>query len=84
MPEMRRQPAKCKTCDAEIYWAKTAQAKSMPVDAAPVADGGLVLDVDATTGDLKVSAYTEKLGKRRRFISHFVTCAQAAQHRKAR
>lgn len=35
--------SRCKTCQAEIVWAVTANGKAMPVDAAPAENGNVRL-----------------------------------------
>jgi hypothetical protein len=35
--------ARCRSCNAEIVWASTAQGKFMPVDAESVPDGNVEL-----------------------------------------
>lgn len=82
--------ATCTSCHAPIVWATTDRGRSMPVDAAPVAGGnvrlimrrfplpplakvvGSAIDLfdDTDVGD--------------RHTSHFVTCPNAAEHRKPR
>ena len=65
--------SRCKSCDAEIFWVTMDESgKKMPVDA----DGkgmALIVHPDKTRG---------------RFVqtweSHFVTCPNAAAHRKAK
>lgn len=44
---------KCRACDAEIRWARTANGKAIPLDAEPNPDGNVLLDYsgdDETTG----------------------------------
>jgi hypothetical protein len=83
----------CRSCGASIRWAKVATSgKSIPLDAEPVANGNLVFRLAA--GDdgsevIYVRAPSEGglIGDEyagRRFISHFVTCPNAGQHRKAK
>lgn len=42
-PSPLHEPHHCKSCSAPIFWARTAAGRSMPVDAAPVADGRVIL-----------------------------------------
>lgn len=70
--------AACRSCGASIVWAITAAGKRMPVDAAPSPAGNLVLEGDA----VRVVPSADMFDKRPRHTSHFVTCPQAAQHRK--
>lgn len=61
---------KCKSCGAPIVWAKSETGKAMPLDAKP--EKRIVLD------SLGVGRVLDA------FTSHFVTCPNAAQHRKPR
>ena len=76
--------ARCKSCGAAIIWAKTCGGKSMPVDAAPSADGNLVLTESAQFIEVSVVSEVSPFPGRDRHLSHFVTCPHHAQHRKAR
>lgn len=38
----------CRTCGAEIFWAITTEGHRIPLDAAPVPDGNIVLDYEPT------------------------------------
>lgn len=69
--------ARCKTCGRNIVWAKTEGGKAMPLDIEAV-DGGNV-ELDLATRVAKV--VKPELGMRQ-FVSHFVTCPQASEHRK--
>lgn len=74
--------ATCRSCEAPVFWIKTAATgKAMPLDATPNPDGNVVIRGGLAHvlkhGDLLVQG-------ERRFTSHFATCANAAQHRKAK
>lgn len=74
----------CKSCGLVIVYALTENGKRMPVDEHPTGDdGNLVLIRRA--GKVMVVPYDEKkhAGWARR-VSHFASCAFAAEHRKAR
>ena len=70
----------CTTCGADVLFAVTTNGKRMPIDADPVPDGNLIVN------DGRVRVATEAdLGRHGpRFRSHFASCKQAAQHRRAR
>lgn len=74
MAEPRKQGKKamsnCGTCGAEIVWAITEAGKRMPLDAKP--EKRFV--VDDADGCHLVDTY----------VSHFSTCPNAEQHRRAR
>jgi len=67
---------KCSSCGAFIVWFRTATGKSMPVDPNPVDNGNLKLDDSGRLVVVKPGEGTH--------VSHFSTCPQAGQHRKAR
>jgi hypothetical protein len=78
----------CRTCRAPIVWVVTAASgTSMPVDPDPVPDGNLEL-IDAGPGQQPRAVVVDpgqlSLDGAPRYVSHFVTCPQADQHRKAR
>lgn len=69
--------ATCKSCDAPIIWVQTASGKLMPLDAKP--ERRFVLGAAAGHGDGTRTAQSAET-----YTSHFATCPQADQHRKAR
>lgn len=66
---------RCRSCGAPIIWASTERGKAMPVDAQTTLDGNLVLDA----GIARVVGHGAG-----QYVSHFATCANAAQHRRRR
>jgi hypothetical protein len=81
--------ANCRSCKKEIIWLRLAPTdthpnpKSNPIDAAPHADGTLVIDRHReiyrfATGNEKEMA---KLHGKKLYISHFDTCPDAARFR---
>ncbi len=75
--------ATCRSCGAHIVWCQTRTGKSMPVDALPDPGGNLELQHPNDPRDPPVA---HVIGKARftrdRFMSHFATCPDAAEHRK--
>jgi len=76
--------SRCRSCGAEIRWAKTEAGKSIPLDAAPRPDGNVhvydgVAYVLSPGGQpiLEHRAHGDKL-----YVSHFVTCPDAGEHRR--
>lgn len=75
----------CKSCGAEIKWIRTFSGKAMPVDANPIyfSEGGNGIFV---TDNGAVIHGTEcpkgQMNARVGYISHFVTCPNAGQHRR--
>lgn len=79
--------AKCKTCDAEIEWVITTTGSSMPVDADPVPDGNITLADPPPLGRSRTATVykqTPMLEPGPYYVSHFVTCPDADQHRRTR
>ncbi len=70
----------CRTCGAQIFWARTVNNKSTPIDAEPVEFGGNVVLRDGVAVVLKKGEPTG--ADEKRYRSHFATCVTAAQHRK--
>lgn len=69
--------ATCKSCKAAIIWCITGNGKKMPVDAKQNPAGNIVLEGEAPTAvyvDPGTGTHT----------SHFATCPNAAEHRKAK
>jgi hypothetical protein len=81
----------CRSCGAEIVWAVTTEGRRMPVDAQPV-DGGNLLLTPADHRRPAGEPTATVVGKRAqptlfgddgpRYVSHFVTCPDAARHRR--
>lgn len=75
----------CKTCQAPIIWTVTVKGKRMPVDAEESPDGNVQLHYAGDSIKAQVLAahklHIARLSGARLHLSHFVTCAQAAQHR---
>jgi hypothetical protein len=68
----------CRSCAAKIIWVKTANKKSMPIDAEPC-EGG---NIDISTGIAQVVNPKEVLAGTALYKSHFVTCPHSHLHRK--
>lgn len=78
-------PARCKSCSAPIYWVKTHTGRRMPVDATPTGNGNMVLA--SVGGQLKSEPHDWRepshAPPRQRWVSHFVTCPQRGEWRRA-
>lgn len=68
----------CKSCHAAIDWRKTVKGKNVPLDPEPHPEGNIYID------DQGVAVYAKAGTFPLMFRSHFVTCPNAAQHRKPR
>ena len=79
----------CRSCGAEITWAKTLTGKRMPIDAEPDnAKGNLLLIKSNGVGVLLPLAglndEARQAAERQRvplYVSHFATCPQAGDWR---
>lgn len=76
----------CRSCGAPIFWAITEAGRRMPVDEAPVPDGNVTViedDSDAGVPIVRVLGATRDLfASGPLYVSHFVTCPDAAEHRR--
>lgn len=74
--------SKCRSCGADILWARTKAGKLMPVDAAESSDG----NVFVAQTERGLTAFIPEEGTvidgASRHKSHFATCPNAAKHRK--
>lgn len=77
----------CSSCGAPITWALTLNGKRMPVDAQPNPAGSFFLatmrGANGSTYIVAVHAGEQPLEGPRRYSSHFSTCPNAAEHRRA-
>jgi hypothetical protein len=77
----------CRSCKAPIVWTRTAKGKSMPCDLQPSDAGTFYLfrrpDVIEAVYSASTDPRVEKAKARgdKRYVSHFSSCPQAAQHR---
>lgn len=83
----------CRSCGAPIQWAVTEKGKSMPVDLQPSEDGNILLQhregkvpialyLNEKEKQQLIDALDQRQQRHRLFLSHFVTCKQAASWRK--
>lgn len=74
--------SQCRSCRAEIIWAWTVNGKRIPLDAEPAERPSGIFRLerndDQPAAPLAVSAAGEPV-----YISHFVTCPNASQHRRS-
>jgi hypothetical protein len=68
--------SKCRSCGAEVIWKQTDSGTFMPIDPKPHPKGNLVV-----TGNDRVKVITHGSPSSPRYISHFVSCPNAAAHR---
>ncbi len=83
---------KCKSCNAEIQWAKTPAGKPMPVNMTAAENGNVAL-LQSPKGPIAVvldssgKAPHESLQPSPdapKYLSHFVTCPAAGLHRRTK
>ena len=79
-PEIQRLSERpCKSCGARVIWCMTERNRAMPVDVAKAYGGNIELDEGDGAFMARVVRPAEDV---ERWVSHFVTCPQAAEHRK--
>lgn len=83
--------SRCKSCGREIVWIKMSSGKAMPCDAAPIsysenmhpnAKGNNILTLVTEKGTI-VRTVFDPSGDKVGYTSHFATCPNANQHRRA-
>ncbi|HEY1309247.1 MAG TPA: hypothetical protein VGF24_37165 [Vicinamibacterales bacterium] len=75
--------AVCKSCGAEIVWAKTIKGRPIPLDRAPSQRGNVVLSDEGTALVYNSpGAIAPRYQDSPRYLSHFATCPDADEHRK--
>lgn len=74
-------PTWCRSCGAQIFFARTEKGRRMPIDAEPVAGGNLSLILGPPhLAEVRVV----EVDGMNRYVSHFATCPQSAAHRKGK
>jgi len=79
-PEHRKS---CSSCGAPIVWATMATGSRMPVDFEP-SEGANVVLFDGPSGLMGVVVHGNAFAHKPRHRSHFATCPNADEHRRAR
>lgn len=76
--------AVCNSCHAQIWWALTAEGKSMPINQQPDPDGTVSTDQSGIVEIITDPVEKERLRRRGRkfYTAHFATCPEADQHRR--
>lgn len=81
---------KCKSCGSPVRWARSkSSGKNLPLDPEPNPNGNLgIVEAQHPPGSSMalpvVAVNPTKALTNYRYLSHFVTCPNADQHRKAR
>lgn len=79
--------SKCRSCRAPIIWTtSTDSGKRLPVDAAPVPSGNIVLTTgnDGPRSRVLGGAELRSRGAGSLYVAHFTTCPEADTWRKRR
>lgn len=77
--------ATCRSCGAQILWAKTESGRLIPLDPERRADGNLAMtgrQVRSTRQQLVPEVRYVRAGSGSH-VTHFATCPNAAEHREA-
>lgn len=75
----------CKSCKAEIFWAKTETDKRMPVDAKPDPRGTLVVfERDGERRAFHAANAPADVETPDRYVAHWATCQFAWKHKQPR
>lgn len=73
--------ARCRICDRAIIWSTSPNGARLPLDARPVTAYRILTDTEPPDA-VAVQALAEPDAKL--YVSHFLTCPQAAQHSRGR
>lgn len=75
----------CRSCGARITWLRSLSGKSIPVDEDPVEGGNIVVlgPSDSCRVYRNAEAAQSENPDKPRYVSHFATCPQAGEWRKA-
>lgn len=78
--------SRCRSCQAEIIWAKTPRGKSIPLDAQPTTDGNVMVadGVAHVLAPDQLAVSLDLYSPDERFTSHFASCPFASEHRRPR
>lgn len=73
--------SRCRSCDAEVRWARTSAGKRMPLDAEPDPNGNVEL-VGEGMMEVAVVHSQQSMGAGVRYMPHHATCPDAAEWRR--
>lgn len=80
----------CRSCQSPVVWCLTENNRRMPVDPDPDEKGNLVVAVRRGDGMCVMRYLRPELAEEERahgtrlYLSHFVTCPSADEHRRSR
>lgn len=81
-----RRATECKSCKAKIFFAVTLNGREIPVDYEPVENGNLEITLPPDPRDMPTAFVLRRDDKAltpTRYVSHFATCPDADEHRRA-
>lgn len=82
-PDRRGFPIEqCRSCNANIIWARTSSGRPMPVDAEPTRSANVRLRWEGSEVKADVVKVALAFGSTGNRLSHFVTCPKADQWRR--
>lgn len=77
---------KCRSCEADMFWAVTTKNRRIPIDPQPVETGNIILGDEQPPYGYPLAMVLGKHDEPKpgvpRYTSHFATCSQAASHRR--
>jgi hypothetical protein len=73
---------RCKSCQRQVRWVKTAEGRNMPLDVSPSPDGSIMVLADGRSRVVPVAERAQCVAPL--FKAHFATCPNAASHRRSR
>jgi len=73
---------RCNSCKAEIRWVMTEKGKRMPIDPKPAPNGNLQLVDQGKYLPPLAIVHSVRAPNVEYYASHFMTCPNAAKHRK--
>lgn len=83
VPPFTRDRAECRSCQAPIFWVRTAATDSlMPLDWLATVNGNVAIDDNGKANIIRRDLYTDQSVIGDRYTSHFATCPNAAKHRR--
>ena len=82
MSEKSNDVKHCRSCGAPIIWALTKHDRRIPLDPIPVPDGNINISVDENGQTRSEIVNAPLFSSAPLYVSHFVTCPNAAQHRR--
>ncbi|MGD9712863.1 MAG: hypothetical protein AB7V46_12440 [Thermomicrobiales bacterium] len=74
---------KCRSCLADIIWAKTEAGTLIPLDATPGKPGANMALIEGVAKVINKNDLFEPVYSGPLYLSHWASCPHAAQHRRS-